>query len=225
MEAESDPLAVVMQPATRTSDIAEPRHVYIVDDDRMIRRALSFALQTAGFKVRAFISGRDFLDEVDSLPAGCVLLDMRMPEMDGIAVLDELGDRSRRFPVITITGHGDVDVAVRAMKHGSKDFLEKPFTDDTLLDVLNAMFVTLPAEVEADAERQNAVARVAGLTPRERDLLEGLIAGLSNKRVAIRLNVSVRTVEMHRSNLMEQLGVGSLAEAVRLAILAGVKPS
>jgi two-component system response regulator FixJ len=147
----------------------------------MIRRSLSFALKTAGFDVRAFVSGRDFLDEVDMLAAGCVLLDMRMPEMDGIAVLDELGERVRRFPVVIVTGHGDVDTAVKAMKRGSTDFLEKPFSDAALLEVLDAVFLTLPALAQSDAERMQAAARVAALTPRELGVLQGLVAGMSNK--------------------------------------------
>lgn len=200
------------------------RKVYIIDDDRMVRRSLSFALNAAGFEVRAFVSGRDFLDEIEMLASGCVLLDLRMPAMDGIAVLDELGERVRRFPVVVMTGHGDVDIAVKAMKRGSTDFLEKPFTDEQLLEVLNALFLTLPAQAEAHAESVQAANRVAALTPRERDLLRGLVAGLSNKGLANRLNVSVRTIEMHRSNMMARLCAGSLPEAVRLAILAGVKP-
>jgi two-component system response regulator FixJ len=225
VEAEDAVLALPMPGAGRCEHGAASRnHVYVVDDDQMVRRSLSFALNVAGFEVRAFASGRDFLDELDLLASGCVLLDLRMPGIDGIGVLDALGDRLGRFPVVVITAHGDVESAVKAMKRGSTDFLEKPFTDAVLLEVLNTLFLTLPARAEADAERAQAAARVAVLTPRERDLLQGLVAGLSNKGVANRLGVSVRTVEMHRSNLMERLGAGSLAEVVRLAILAGVEP-
>lgn len=196
------------------------RLVYIVDDDSSLRRSLTFALTTAGYEVRAFASGRDFLEEVDALDPGCVLLDLRMPDLGGFAVLDELGKRSRRFPVVTITGHGDVETAVRAMKHGSRDFLEKPFSDSALLGALESVFATLPAEIEADSERLRATRLVARLTPRERELLEGLVAGFSNKGVANQLGLSVRTVEMHRGNLMDRLGVKSLADVVRIALLA-----
>lgn len=205
--------------------IAGRKQVYIIDDDPVTRRSISFALKAAGFDVCPFICGRDFLDEVDGLASGTVLLDLRMPVMDGIAVLDALGERVRRFPVVVITGHGDVEVAVKAMKSGATDFLEKPFTDATLLAVLEMLFLALPAQAEADAERVQAKARVASLTPREQEVMQALAAGLANKEIAHRLSLSIRTVEMHRSSLMTRLRVKSLAEVVRVAILAGVKPS
>jgi two-component system response regulator FixJ len=229
METKDDTLHDVMHPAG--ADPAEPpleatdrQKVYIVDDDSMVRRSLHFSLGAAGFEVRAFRSGRDFLDEADALAAGCVLLDMRMPHMDGIAVLEELGERVAHLPVVMITGHGDVNTAVKAMKGGATDFLEKPFTDAALFEVLNTVFSALPARAVADAERTQAKAQVAKLTPRESELLQGLLTGLSNKGVANRLGISVRTVEMHRSNLMERVGARSLAEVVHLALLAGMKP-
>jgi two-component system response regulator FixJ len=196
------------------------RNVYIVDDDASVRRSVSFALATAGFAVRAFVTGRDFLDAADTLAPGCVLLDLRMPDLGGFAVLRELGERRRRFPVVTITGYGDIETAVSAMKLGSRDFLEKPFSDAALLSVLDTVFASLPRELEAEGERLRAEGLVAGLTPRERELLQGLVAGLSNKGVANKLGVSVRTIEMHRGNLMDRLGVKSLADAVRIALLA-----
>jgi len=213
--AEPDPVDEPPGPAGR-------KRVYIVDDDPMVRRSLFFALSTTGFEVRSFMSGRDFLDEADALAAGCVLLDLRMPKTDGIAVLDELGARVRRLPVVIITGHGEVEVAVKAMKRGATDFLEKPFTDAALLETLNALFLTLPAQEEADAEHAQAVALIARLTPRERDVLQGLVAGLSNKGIARQLNVSARTVEVHRANLMDKLEAGSFAEVLRMAMLAGL---
>lgn len=132
-------------PADRAGPEAQGKPVYIIDDDRMVRRALSFALKASGFEARAFVSGRGFLDEIDLLDSGCVLLDLRMPGMDGIAVLDELGDRVRRFPVVMITGHGDLDIAVKAVKLGASDFLEKPFTEARLLEILETLFQTIPA--------------------------------------------------------------------------------
>lgn len=215
----TDPVGVRDQAATPSS-----RWVYVVDDDSMVRRSLSFALSTAGFQVRAFVCGQDFLEEAHALVPGCVLLDVRMPGLDGIALLDALGDQSRRFAVVTMTGHGDVDTAVKAMKRGARDFLEKPFTDAALLASLDALFLRLPALVQADAERRQAVEMIARLTPREHDLLRGLVAGLSNKAVASRLEVSVRTVEMHRGSLMGRLAVKSVADAVRIAMLADVEP-
>lgn len=198
--------------------------VYIVDDDSMVRRSLSFSLSTAGFKTRVFSSGRDFLDEVDSLSSGCVLLDIRMPETDGLAVLEKLGPKLRRFAIVAMTGHGDVDTAVQAMKRGARDFLEKPFTDAELTAVLAVLFQSLPGHADAEAERQSAIARMALLTPREHDVLQGLVAGLANKTLAGRLGISVRTVEMHRANLMSRMGARSLAEAVRIAVAASVEP-
>ncbi|WP_188063829.1 response regulator transcription factor [Sphingobium sp. KCTC 72723] len=216
--------SAIPAPATVTQAPEAVRRVYIVDDDSMVRRSLSFTLNTAGFLTRAFMSGRDFLDETDSLSTGCVLLDVRMPDMDGIAVLEELGRKSLLFPVIIMTGHGDVETAVRAMKQGADDFIEKPFTDAALMEMLEALFANLPARMEAQVERMKAQASVTKLTARERELLQGLVAGLSNKEIATRLDISVRTVEMHRSNLMNRLGVDTFAELIRTAILAQVKP-
>lgn len=197
--------------------------VYIVDDDSMVRRSLSFSLTSSGFNTRAFASGRDFLDEVDALSSGCVLLDIRMPEIDGLAVLDELAAKVQRFAVVAMTGHGDVNTAVSAMKRGALDFLEKPFTDAAVTDVLTKLFQALPAHADASAEREDAVARVAKLTMRERDVLRGLVAGLPNKAVANKLGIGVRTVEMHRTNLMVALGAKSLAEVVRIALIASIE--
>ena len=214
--ASTEPLlAPISLPASRPPD-----QVYIVDDDSMVRRSLSFLLSTSGFGTRAFASGRDFLDEVDMLATGCVLLDIRMPGLDGLAVLEELGTRVQRFAVVAMTGHGDVDIAVRAMKRGARDFLEKPFTDAVLIETLTTLVRVLPRQIGAHAGSKDAAARVALLTPREQEVLHGLLAGLPNKVMADKLGISVRTVEMHRGNLMERMGVKSLAEAVRIAIAA-----
>lgn len=196
--------------------------VYIVDDDSMVRRSLSFSLSASEYSVRAFASGRDFLDEVDNLPSGCVLLDIRMPDIDGLAVLDDLEKRIHRLAVVAMTGHGDIDTAVQAMKRGAKDFLEKPFNDAILIQTLNSLFEILPAHAEDAYVRKVAIARVERLTLRERDVLHGLVAGLSNKALARDLGIGVRTVEMHRLNLMGRMGTKSVAEVVRLAALAGV---
>lgn len=208
----------------RIFPISASQRVYIVDDDSMVRRSLFLSLKTAGFEVRSFASGTDFLDEVDILDFGCILLDIRMPEKDGVAVLQDLGEKIRRFAVIMITGHGDVDVAVRTMKMGAADFLEKPFTDADLLEVLHNVFEQLPAQAEADMMRAEAEARVAKLTIRQREVLQGLVSGVSNRCAAEQMGISHRTVEIHRANLMKQLDANSVGEAVRLAISAGVKP-
>lgn len=196
-------------------------HVYVVDDESSVRRSLSFALTTAGFHVRAFASGRDFLEDIDLLAPGCLLLDLRMPDFGGFAVLDALGRRRGCFPAVAMTGYGDIRTAVMAMKHGVRDFLEKPFSDDALLAALDGIFSTLSDEIAADAEALRASNLIATLTRRERELLDGLVAGLSNKGVANQLGVSVRTVEMHRANLMDRLQAKSLVDVVRLALTAG----
>lgn len=198
------------------------RRIYIVDDDSIVRRSLFFTLSTAGFEVRPFLSGDDLLDEIGGLQPGCILLDLRMPQKDGLEVLTELGERTRRFPVVVITGHGEVDVAVKMMKLGAADFLEKPFSEAALLAVLEPLFAVLPAKIEAEAERVRAEALVSGLTPRQRDVLQGLVSGLSNKGAAAQLKISDRTVEIHRANVMKHLGASSVSEAVRLGLLAGL---
>ncbi|TPG14585.1 response regulator transcription factor [Sphingomonas oligophenolica] len=198
------------------------RVVYIVDDDSMVRRSLSFSLATAGFATRAFASGRDFLDAVDSLGSGCVLLDIRMPDIDGIAVLDQLATRAQRFAVVAMTGHGDVHTAVSAMKRGAQDFIEKPFSNKALVDVLTTLFQALPAQADADAEHRDAIDRVTKLTSRERDVLRGMVAGQSSKTLAHELGIGIRTVEMHRTHLMATMGARSLADVVRIALTAGM---
>lgn len=200
------------------------QQIYIVDDDSMVRRALYFLLTSAGFTARSFASGEDFLAEIDHLKPGCVLLDLRMPGMDGLNVMELMGSRIRRFPVVMITGHGEIDVAVRAMKMGATDFLEKPFTDEALINALTPLFQNLPATAAADTEQAEASQLVASLTRRERELLEGIVAGLSNKGAAQSMGISIRTVEIHRGSLMRRLGAKSVADAVRLALLAGIRP-
>jgi two-component system, LuxR family, response regulator FixJ len=214
----------VSEVESKQADVTPRQNVYVVDDDSMVRRSLFFSLGAAGFEVRSFASGDDLLAEVDVLEPGCILLDLRMPEKNGSEVLHELGERVRRFPVVIITGHGEIDVAVRTMKMGASDFLEKPFSEAALLEVLEPIFRTLPEHAQADAERAKASARVAKLTGRERDVLQGLVSGLSNKAAALELGISARTVEIHRGNLMKRLETKSVGEAVRIALQAGMKP-
>lgn len=204
--------------------VTTPMHVYIVDDESSVRQALSYALQTAGYAVRPFASGGDFLDSLEMLSPGCVLLDLKMPELSGLEVLDALGAHLRKFPSIAITGYGDLRTAVEAMKRGAMDFLEKPFTDEALLLALDTVFATFDDDVKADIAHNSAAKLVATLSRRERETLQGLVDGMSNKAVAHKLGISVRTVEMHRSNLMDRLGVKSVAEATHIAIAAGLKP-
>lgn len=203
----------------------ESHYVYVVDDDRDVRRSLSFMLAASETRSHPFGSGMDFLDAVPDLTPGCVLLDLRMPQMDGFHVMAELGKRGIDWPVIVMTGHGEVPVAVRAMKQGAVDFIEKPFSEEALLGCLNNAF-NLLGEREATSRRRRAAReRVDQLTARETEVLEGLLAGESNKQLAKRLGISLRTVEMHRGNMMDRLEVANLAEALTLAIEAGLTPA
>lgn len=213
--------------ARRLGDRGRPLvqgNVYIVDDDREVRRSLSFLLGTTEMASRPFGSGMDFLESLPDLKPGCVLLDIRMPEIDGFHVMGELGKQGIEWPVIVMTGHGEVSVAVRAMKLGAVDFLEKPFDEEVLLSSLERAFGLLKDRGMAAERKQKAQDRVNALTAREKEVLQGLMAGMANKLLARRLDISLRTVEMHRANMMDRLGVRSLAEALTLAVQAGVEP-
>lgn len=183
---------------------------------------LSYMLGDAQLQSRPFASGADFLAALPDLEPGCILLDVRMPDMDGLAVMAELGARGIDWPVIFMTGHGEVPVAVEAMKLGAIDFLQKPFAEQALLACFDRGFALLD-ERSADAGRRaDARSRIEHLTTREREVLQGLRAGLSNKLIADRLGISLRTVEMHRGNMMDRLGVDNLAEALTLAMESGL---
>ena len=181
-------------------------------------------LGAASLNSRPFGSGEDFLSSLDELQPGCVLLDIRMPEIDGFEVMSELSRRNITWPVIVMTGHGEVPVAVRAMKLGAVDFIEKPFDEALLLASLERAFDLLKDRGEKAERKQIACDRIAQLTPRERDMLQGLMAGMANKMLARRLDISLRTVEMHRANMMDRLQVSSLAEALTLAVQADLQP-
>jgi two-component system response regulator FixJ len=181
-------------------------------------------LGTAGFETRPFAGGGDFVEAVETLAPGVVLLDVRMPAPDGFQVMEELARRRIDWPVIVMTGHGDVPVAVRAMKLGAVDFLEKPFDDETLLAALDRAFGLLKDRGDKAERRRAAEERIGQLTAREHEVLRGLMAGFPNKLLARELNISLRTVEMHRANMMERLKVASLAEALTLAVLAEIEP-
>ena len=179
-------------------------------------------LGTAGIASRPFADGNDFLASLNELQPGCILLDVRMPKMDGFQVMTELEKQQVDWPVIVMTGHGEVPVAVRAMKMGAVDFIEKPFGEDLLLASLERAFLLLQDRGDKAERKRKAKERVESLTAREREVLQGLVAGLSNKLIARRLDISLRTVEMHRANMMDRLQVASLAEALTLAVQAEV---
>jgi two-component system response regulator FixJ len=198
----------------------ELRLVHLVDDDEAIRRSVGFMLKTSGFQVRTYESGVDFLKSATSLDPGCILLDIRMPGMYGLEVLGALRAKGVSLPVIIMTGHGDVSLAVQAMKAGALDFIEKPFEKAVLLSAIEHGIERLKRSA-ADVDRADeAAVKLQALTPRERDVLDGLAKGLPNKTIAYDLGISPRTVEIHRANLMTKLGVRSLSEALRIAFAA-----
>ncbi|MEI9928826.1 MAG: response regulator FixJ [Sphingomonas sp.] len=200
----------------------EKRLIHLVDDEEAIRRSASFMLRTSGFDVKTYASGVAFLKEVRGMEPGCILLDVRMPEMDGLEVQRELRARGVALPVVVLTGHGDVSIAVQAMKDGAIDFIEKPFEKAKLLAAIDAAFARLDGAVEALASEREAAVRIAALTAREQDVLRGLVRGHPNKTIAYDLGISPRTVEVHRANLMTKLEVRSLSEALRIAFAAGL---
>lgn len=194
--------------------------VHLVDDDGAIRRSVGFMLKTSGYQVRSYESGVDLLKSPGELSHGCVLLDIRMPGMDGLEVQQALKDKGVTLPVIIMTGHGDVTLAVRAMKVGAIDFIEKPFEKATLLGAIEQGVKLLRKDETGRDLANEATVRLGALTPRERDVLGGLAQGLPNKTIAYDLGISPRTVEIHRANLMTKLEVSSLSEALRIAFAA-----
>jgi len=202
--------------------MSQARLIHIIDDEDSVRRSASFMLKTSGFSVQAWDSGVAFLKEVRHVETGCILLDVRMPEMDGLEVQRTLHERGVTMPVIILTGHGDITIAVRAMKAGAIDFIEKPFEKDVLLGAIEAAFERLDASGEANSRAEEAIVLLAALSPREREVLEGLAQGLPNKTIAYDLGISARTVEVHRANVMTKLGARSLSDALRIAFAAGL---
>jgi two-component system response regulator FixJ len=199
------------------------RTVHVVDDDEAVRRSLERLLDAAGFRVVSYGSSSVFLEAARGLSAGCVLLDIQMPGVDGLEVQARLNRLGVTLPVIVMTAHGDVARAVRAMKAGAVDFLEKPFDDKTLLNGIEAALTRAGRRAGA-REAVEAAQRIATLSPREWEVLDGLMAGRPNKVIAFDLGISVRTVEVHRARMMERLGTRQLADAVRLAVLAKLAP-
>ncbi len=195
------------------------RLVHIIDDEDSVRNSIGFMLQTKGYSVRTWPSGAAFLRELRNAEPGCILLDIRMPEMDGLQVQLQLNERGVAMPVIVLTGHGDVNIAVKAMRNGAIDFLEKPFEADQLLAAIETAFDR--SEDPNSASRTDAArTQLASLSGREREVLEGLAAGFPNKTIAYDLGISPRTVEVHRANLMQKLGARSLSEALRVTFTA-----
>jgi two-component system, LuxR family, response regulator FixJ len=199
------------------------RIVHVVDDDADVRRSLERLLLSAGFTPVLYESGFAVLDAASGLSAGCVLLDLRMPGVDGLALQAKLNDLGIRLPVILMTGQGDVPTAVRAMKAGAVDFIEKPFDDERLLTSIE-LAVAGERGGGRDREALEAAQRIVLLSPRERQVLDGLVAGHPNKVIAHDLGISVRTVEVHRARMLQRLGTRRAAEAIRLAVMATLAP-
>jgi two-component system response regulator FixJ len=196
--------------------------IYVIDDDDAVRQSLEFLLKTAGITVRGFESARAFLEVMPEIRSGCVITDVRMPDITGIELLQRVKEINPDLPVIVITGHGDISLAVEAMKIGAVDFLEKPFDDDLLLAAVRAAL-----NQDADTGKRKAAladihAKLAALSNRERQVLEGLVAGNANKTIAFDLGISPRTVEIYRANVMTKMAANSLSDLVRMAMATGM---
>ena len=196
--------------------------MHVIDDDEASRQSLAFLLQTADIEVRTYASATVFLDLAPKLGWSCVITDLRMPGMSGIDLLRRLKELDVEVPVIVITGHGDVPLAVEAMKIGAVDFLEKPFDDKVLLASVRGALERRDGDKRRHGERAEIKSRLATLSPRERDVLSGLVSGRANKQIAYDLGISPRTVEIYRANLMNKMQAGSLSELVRMALIAGM---
>src|SRR4051812_29375147 len=196
--------------------------VHVIDDDDAVRDSLAFLLKSAKIPVKAYESGLTFLETAPAIHSGCVITDVRMPEISGIDLLRRLRELKVMVPVIVITGHGDVPLAVEAMKIGALDFLEKPFDDEVLLASVRSALNQLNQDQKRQAERNEIERRLAALSNRERDVLEGLVSGHANKQIAYDLGISPRTIEIYRANLMTKMQAASLSDLVRMALIAGI---
>jgi two-component system response regulator FixJ len=196
--------------------------VHVIDDDEAVRESLMFLLRTVGLAVRTYENATAFLRDEPKTKTGCIVTDVRMPDISGIDLLHRLKELQVHLPVIVITGHGDVPMAVEAMKSGALDFLEKPFNDDAMLAAVNAALRHHGADAKREAERAEITEKLATLSNRERQVLEGLVAGHPNKTIAFDHGISPRTVEIYRANLMSKMQAGSLSDLVRMALVGGI---
>jgi two-component system, LuxR family, response regulator FixJ len=196
--------------------------VHVIDDDEAARHSLAFLLGTAKINVKTYDSAAAFLEVAADVRSGCIITDVRMPEISGIDLLQRLKELKIGIPVIVITGHGDVPLAVEAMKIGAADFLEKPFDDEVLLSSVRSALNRQNMDTKRQAERADIDNRLATLSNRERDVLQGLVTGLANKQIAFDLGISPRTVEIYRANLMTKMQASSLSDLVRMALVAGI---
>jgi two-component system response regulator FixJ len=198
------------------------RIVHVVDDDPAFLRSMEALLDSTGFSTRTYDSAPAVLNAASQLTGGCVLLDVQMPGMSGLELQANLNELGIRLPVIVMTGQGDVATAVRAMKAGAVDFIEKPFDDDLLLMAIETALAAAAGQASRERTIGDAAALIATLSPRERQVLGGIVAGRSTKMIAHHIGISPRTVEVHRAHMLERLGIRSIAEAIRLAVMAGL---
>jgi two-component system response regulator FixJ len=196
--------------------------VHVIDDDEALRDSLTFLLRTARLDVQSYPSAMAFLEALPEAKLSCVITDVRMPGMSGIDLLRRLRERKISVPVIVITGHGDIPLAVEAMRIGAIDFLEKPFDDEVLIASVKTALRQKEGEAKRHGERAEIEGRLAALSNRERDVLGGLVAGRANKQIAFDLGISPRTVEIYRANLMSKMQAGSLSDLVRMALIAEI---
>ena len=196
--------------------------VHVIDDDDAARQSLEFLIKSARLRVQAHESAQNFLNALPTLNPGCIITDVRMPGLSGIDLLKRLKAAGKTIPVIVITGHGDVALAVEAMKVGAADFLEKPFDDDILLAAVRSALNRLEQNGRRDSELSKICSCLAALSNREHQVLEGLVAGKPNKKIAFDLAISPRTVEIYRANVMTKMGADSLSDLVRMALVAGI---
>ena len=196
-----------------------PSTVYVVDDDAAVRTAIGMLMRSIGHRTLTFGSAAEFLDNYDPSSNGCVVLDVRMPGMSGLDVQDRLNELGAKIPIIFVTGHGDVPMAVQAMRSGAEEFLQKPFRDQDLIDRVNQALKKSAASTEAESERRAVRACLESLTAREKEIMNMIVEGCPNKVIASDLGLSARTVEVHRANIMEKMQVHSLAQLVRWVVL------
>ena len=196
--------------------------VHVIDDDEALRDLLTFLLRANGLEAKSHPSAGAFLDFLPHARMGCIISDVRMPGLSGLELLRRLKELGVGVPVIVVTGHGDVPLAVEAMKFGAVDFLEKPFDDEVLLASVRSALRLHAGEARRESERVEIEKRLAELSPRERDVLGGLVAGCANKQIAFDLGISPRTVEIYRANLMDKMKAQSLSELVRMALIVGM---
>jgi len=197
--------------------------IHIVDDEDAVRTSLATLLEIHGFSTRVYGSGGEFLNSVDPAATGCALIDLKMPGLDGIGLLRKMAESNIRVPVVMMTGFGEVATAVKAMKAGAADFLEKPLDETELLTILNRIVSNSQESAELEQQREQGQRRLGRLTERERDVFNGLVVGKTNKGIALDLGISPRTVETHRARIMEKLEASTLSDIIRLALALGLR--